>query len=192
MDLQTNNARTIFRYINKLMLINWRLGLGPWLSLWPRGTGQYIVITHTGRKSEKKYHQPVNFAEINGDLYCVAGFGSRSDWYRNIMANPSVEVWTPEGWWVGTAEEVTGVDRTMNKMRQILICSGFAAKLAGIDPEKKSDEALDEFTNDYCMMRIHRAAARTGRGGPGDLVWIWPVLTSLLAVLWLGKKKKCK
>jgi len=192
MNMDPNTVRLLFKYVNKLMLLNWRLGLGPWLSLWPQGTGQYIVITHTGRNSGRKYRQPVNYAEIDGDLYCVAGYGCKSDWYQNIMANPSVEVWTPNGWWVGTAEEVTGEDRTIEKMRQVLRCSGFAALMAGIDTDKIPDEDLAENTKDYCMLRIHRAAARTGKGGPGDLVWIWPVMTTLLVLGRCGKKKKCK
>jgi hypothetical protein len=49
----------------------------------------------------------VNYAIVDGEVYCTAGFGAVSDWYRNIRTNPEVEVWLPDGWWAGVAEEVT-------------------------------------------------------------------------------------
>ena len=106
----TESLRQTFKRFNKFMLILWRLGLGPWLSMWPEGFGRYMVITHTGRKSGKKYRTPVNYAIVDGDVYCAAGFGARSDWYQNMLANPAVEVWLQDGWWRGEAEDATNSD----------------------------------------------------------------------------------
>ncbi|MCB9008783.1 MAG: hypothetical protein H6656_15690 [Ardenticatenaceae bacterium] len=39
----------------------------------------------------------MNYAEIEGEVYCTAGFGSVSHWYRNILDHPSVEIWLPNG-----------------------------------------------------------------------------------------------
>lgn len=39
---------------------------------------------------------------VDGQLYCTATFGTASDWYHNVMAEPRVEVWTSHGvgqWW---------------------------------------------------------------------------------------------
>ena len=64
-------------------------------------SGQIMVLTHTGRKSGLRRRTPVNYALVDGEVYCTAGFGQISDWYRNILANPQVEVWLPDGWWAG-------------------------------------------------------------------------------------------
>ena len=50
----------------------------------------------------------MNYASVDGDIYCTAAFGKGADWYLNIVANPQVEVWLPDGRWAGIAEDVTG------------------------------------------------------------------------------------
>jgi hypothetical protein len=87
-----------FKHFNRGMLALWRLGLGPWLSAWPEVGGQILVISHTGRVSGLKRRTPLNYAIVDGEVYIAAGFGSRSDWYRNLKVNPSLEVWLPQ--WV--------------------------------------------------------------------------------------------
>lgn len=168
-----------FRYLNKFMLLMWRLGLGWMLNIWPAGFGRIMVITHTGRKSGRRRRTPVNFAQVDGEIYCTAGFGKISDWYRNLMADPNMEVWLPgrpDSWWTGVAEEISDSPRRIDLLRQVLIASGFAARAAGIDPVKASDAALAQVSADYRLLHIRRVDARTGPGGPGDLAWVWPVL----------------
>jgi len=110
LDMNTESElalRQIFKQFNRFMLLLWRLGLGPWLSLWPEVGGQITVIVHTDRKSGVRRYTPVNFAELDGQLYCCAGFGNVSDWYKNILANPQVEIWHPQGWWQGIAKDIS-------------------------------------------------------------------------------------
>jgi deazaflavin-dependent oxidoreductase (nitroreductase family) len=180
-DKQTEEKlRQGFKYFNRFMLLMWRLGLGQWMSSWPEVGGQLMVITHTGHKSGMKRHSPVNYAIVEGEVYCTAGFGEGSDWYRNITANPKVEVWLPDGWYAGVAEEVTDAKKRLPLLRQVLVASGFAAHVAGIDPATITDEALEDATADYRLMHIRRTAERTGAGGPGELAWVWPLATFIL------------
>lgn len=184
-----------FKVFNRFMLIMWRLGLGSMLNMGPALAGRYMVITHTGRKSGLKRRTPVNYAVVDDEVYCTAGFGSVSDWYRNIIANPQVEVWLPDGWWAGIAEEVTHPEARLPLLRQVLIGSGFAALAAGVDPNKMTDEELDALTKDYRLIHIRRVAARTGKDGPGDLAWVWPVATMILLPLVFFRRKggcRCK
>jgi len=169
-----------FKYFNRFMLLMWRLGLGNWLNAWPKVIGRIMVITHTGRKSGARRQTPLNYTILDGDVYCTAGFGSGSDWYRNILSNSKVEVWLPEGWWSGIAEDVTNEKDRLTLLRQVLIASGFAARAAGINPHAITDAELDAVTADYRLIRIRRAAPRTGRDGPGDLAWVWPLATFIL------------
>lgn len=187
-------ARQTFRYINKLQLLNWRMGLGPYLSLWPSKLGQYLVLIHTGRKSGLQRRTPVNFAEIDGDIYVTAGFGHIADWYRNIMANPAIEVWLPTGWYSATAEDVSDAPNRLVLLREVLKGSGFASFAAGIDPYTITDDQLAEVAAAYRLLRIRPVAPRTGSGGPGDLLWLWPltatVLLVLLVLVWLSRPRR--
>ncbi|MDD5371736.1 MAG: nitroreductase family deazaflavin-dependent oxidoreductase [Anaerolineaceae bacterium] len=185
----TEQLQQGFKVLNRFMVSLFRLGLGPWVNLWPEVGGRIMVITHTGRRSGIKRYNPVNYTIMNGDVYCVAGFGSISDWYRNLRANPRVEIWLPDGWYAGLAEDVTGCPEHSLLMRQVLIASGFAARVAGINPQTFSDEALVKATADYRLVRIHRTAERTGRDGPGEMAWVWPLATFLLLPLVLRKKR---
>jgi deazaflavin-dependent oxidoreductase (nitroreductase family) len=178
--------RQVFRYVNRFMLFMWRLGLGPYLSLWPDVGGRIMVITHTGRKSGMRRQSPVNYAIVDGELYCTAGFGKISDWYRNITANPNVDVWLPDGWWKGVAEDISAAPNRVTLLRQVLIGSGIVASLVGVDPKALSDEALDAVTRDYQLIHIRRTDPRTGPGGPGDLAWVWPAATLILALALLS------
>jgi deazaflavin-dependent oxidoreductase (nitroreductase family) len=166
-----------------------RLGLGIWFDLWPEVSGRVMVITHTGRKSGLKRRTPVNYALVDGELYCVAGFGSISDWYRNLQVDPRVEVWLPAGWWSGVAEEVKDQNLRRPLMRQVLIGSGFAASLFGINPHTLTDEELETLTVKYQLIHIRRTEARTGAGGPGDLAWLWQIATFVLLPLVLWRKR---
>ncbi len=179
-----------FKYFNRFMLLMWRLGMGPLLNMGPAMAGRYMVITHTGRKSGTKRRTPVNFALVDDEVYCVAGFGSVSDWYRNIIANPQVEVWLPDGWWAGIAEEVTHPEARLPLLRAVLIGSGLAALAAGVDPNKMTDEELAAVTTEYRLIRIRRVAALTGQDGPGDLVWVWPLMTMILLLMVLFRRRK--
>jgi deazaflavin-dependent oxidoreductase (nitroreductase family) len=181
--------RSGFRYFNRFMLLMWRLGLGPWLSLWPDVGGRIMVLTTVGRKSGEPRRTPLNYALVDGDVYCTAGFGGVSDWYKNIRACPQVEVWLPEGWWAGVAEDVTGCAGHLDLMRAVLRGSGVVAPLAGVDPRTLSDVELGSASAAYRLVRIRREAARTGADGPGDLAWVWPVATKLLLLALLLRRK---
>lgn len=187
MSKAEKTTQKAFKHVNRFMLLMWRLGLGGWVNASPAIGGRIMVLTHTGRKSGLRRRTPVNYYLIeNGDIYCTAGFGAESDWYRNLMANPSLEVWLPDGWWNGSAEDVSRSDERLALLRCVLKNSGFAAFAAGVNPYTFSDERLAEVTQSYRLVRIRRTAERTGRGGPGDLVMLWPWAASILFILWLG------
>lgn len=189
MSVSEKQLRQFFKGLNRFMIWMWRLGLGSWVNLWPAGMGRIMVLTHTGRKSGQPRRTPVNYALIGEDIYCTAGFGTGADWYRNSMANPTVAVWLPDGWWTATIQDVTDEADSLEKLRTVLINSGFAAPAAGIDPRRMSDAELAAATRMYRLLRIHRTAACTGSGGPGDLAWVWPVLVMVMLPRWLKRRR---
>jgi deazaflavin-dependent oxidoreductase (nitroreductase family) len=179
-----------FKYFNRLMLLLWRLGLERWLNSWPSVGGRVMVLTTIGRASGIPRRTPLNYALVDGAIYCAAGFGSISDWYRNIRANPAVELWLPDGWWAGEAREVGSDSARLPLLRAVLIGSGIVAPLVGVNPHTLSDDALAAATANYHLIRIDRAAACTGPGGPSDLAWIWPLGTIAALVLVVSARRR--
>jgi deazaflavin-dependent oxidoreductase (nitroreductase family) len=77
-----------FKWLFKIPILQYRLGLG-WL------TGKYILLlTTTGRRSGKLRYTPLEYIyDKEHDKYRIAaGWGGKTDWYRNIKANPKVHV----------------------------------------------------------------------------------------------------
>lgn len=185
--IMTNEAQTrrFFRALNRFMLLMWRLGLGPFLQsqLW----GYIMVLITTGHRSGLRRLAPVNYDREGDAVYCLPGFGARTHWYRNLMADPRCEVWLPDGWWSGIAEAVTDPEERLAVLRQVLIRAGFVTFLVeGINPARVSDEKMRELSARYDrMIRIRLLNRRAGPGGPGDLAWVWPLI---LVAGWMLKR----
>jgi deazaflavin-dependent oxidoreductase (nitroreductase family) len=184
--------RLAFKRLNVFMIWMWRLGLRRWINFWPGVTGRIMVLIHTGRKTGLRRQTPVNYAKLEGRLYCIAGFGHISDWYRNILANPKVEVWLPDGWWVGHAEDISDHTQRDHLIRQVMFASGLAAPLFGVDPRKLDNQEFAAVTQEYRLIRIQLIEPLSGSGGPGDLAWVWiPVslVVGLIVLLIRGKRE---
>lgn len=180
-----NSTRRFFKRFNIFMLWMWRLGFRRWVNIWPSVIGRIMVIVHTGRKSGIRRRTPVNYALVEDEIYCTAGFGAGSDWYRNILANPQVEIWLPDSWWAGEAVDISQDERRIPFLRQVIIASGIVGPLFGVDPGKMTDQEIDQATRDYRLIHIWRKERLSGPGGPGDLAWIWIPFSVLLLILYL-------
>ena len=187
-DLEAK-LRKIFRSFNKFMLALWRLGLGGFGNPTKFG-GAVMVIKHKGRKTGLTRYAPVNFAVIDGDVYCMAGFGVKTHWYLNILADPEVELWLPDSRWAGIAEDISETENREEILRKVLIASGFAGPLFGANPRRMTDEQFGDLLETYRLVRIQRIAPVTGPGGPGDLAWLWPVATFVLLGLLLRLRRR--
>lgn len=185
----TLQVRQAFKYGNRFMVLLWRLGLAKYINISPETIGRIMVLVHVGRKTGAVRRTPVNYCIANNDIYCTAGFGAVSDWYRNILKNPQVEIWLPEGWWQGKAEDVSNHPDRGELLRQVLIASGFAAHSVGLEPKTMTLEEIEAATREYKLIRIRRTTACTGPGGPGDLAWVWPAVTFMLLPLALRKRR---
>jgi deazaflavin-dependent oxidoreductase (nitroreductase family) len=66
-----------------------------------------LLLTTTGRKSGLPRVTPLQYEEDNGMIYVGAARGQEADWFRNIVANPRVEVQMKAGRFRGVAEPIT-------------------------------------------------------------------------------------
>ena len=158
----------------------WRLGLGRVFGLAPSTIGTVMVLHHVGRKTGRQYRSPVNFAQVDNELYCVAAFGERTDWYLNLMAAPRTEVWLPTGRWMVTAEDISDDPQRLRLVREVLLASGFAAPAFGLFPRSMSDANLDAATADCRLLHL-RWEERVG-DPVADLGWVWLIL----AIEWMA------
>ena len=78
----------LFRSVNALVEPLVRAGVGS-PGLWPAGA---IVLETTGRVTGRTVSVPL-LASVVGDLVVVSTVRSRSQWLRNVAANPQVRYW---------------------------------------------------------------------------------------------------
>ena len=155
-----------------------------WGLLFSTPVGGYLMLLRTtGRTSGRVREAPLGYAIIDGAVYCVAGFGRRTHWFRNIEADPRVEVVLPGRAFAGLAEEVTDPAEYLPKMRHVLVTLGVVGReTMGCDPRSASDEELRERTRGLPLVRIRATGIAAGPTDPGGLAWI-PVQ---VAALWLS------
>jgi deazaflavin-dependent oxidoreductase (nitroreductase family) len=187
-----DRLRSLFRYVNRVMVVLWRLGLGRWADTWPRGSGRILVLGHTGRRSGMRRWTPLNYDEVDGEIYCTAGFGAGSDWYRNVTADPRVELWLPDRRTSATVDDVSDDPRRVELLRGVLLASGFAAPAAGLDPRHLDDDELAAATDHYRLLRLQPTVGPVdlpAHPRPGDLAAWWVVAIAVVLVA-LGRRHR--
>jgi deazaflavin-dependent oxidoreductase (nitroreductase family) len=194
-ESQEAQLRRAFRVLNRNMLLMWRLGLG-WQMANPI-SGYIMVLATTGRKSGERRLVPLNFAEGDDAVYCLAGFGKTTHWLLNLQADPQCEIWLPDGRRLrGRGELVATETRRIRLVREVMVRSGFAAKLAEprLDLSTAPDEAIAELGprpgRRYEVIEINLGDAVTGPGGPSDLAWVWPVVVLTGLAGWMLARRR--
>jgi deazaflavin-dependent oxidoreductase (nitroreductase family) len=158
--------RRIFRLVNKFFMVPvFRLGLGPFFG--NPLTGYIMVLKAIGRKTGRVRCAPVNYAILEGQVYCISAGRNTSDWYRNLMANPEIEILLPAGPVFGRVVEVVDQSERLIAIRQVLKNAGFAGFFEGYNPYKVSDTELAEKTGDLPVLRFKPAGLANGASDPG-------------------------
>jgi deazaflavin-dependent oxidoreductase (nitroreductase family) len=92
--------------------------------------GAPMIIIHTvGRKSGKKYENPLVYQPVGDNFVIVASKGgapTHPDWYRNLMANPEIEVEVGTERYRVRARELKGEEREPIWTKQKRLMPGFA------------------------------------------------------------------
>ncbi len=99
-----------------------------------------VEITVTGRRSGRPITIPVWFVEDGDTLYLLPVRGSDADWYRNLVANPTIRL-TADG-----AEHTTRSSPTTDPRKVHEIVDKFSAKYGAKDVEDyytKQDAAVE-------------------------------------------------
>lgn len=67
----------------------------------------FAYLTTIGRRSGQPHRIEIWFAVQDGQMYMLSGGRDRSDWVRNLQANPDVTVELRGETWRGTARVIT-------------------------------------------------------------------------------------
>ena len=89
-----------------------------------------ITISVTGRKSGKTISVPIWFVFDDDTLYLLPVYGSDTQWYKNVLQNPSMKIEAR-----GTAEDFKAVPIT-SKQQVAEVVEKFRGKYGAADVKK--------------------------------------------------------
>jgi len=169
----------LLKWLFKTPILLYRLGLGLLVGR------LFMVLTTTGRKSGLPRRTAIEFHEFEGKLTVLSGWGTKTDWYLNLQANPLATVQT----WRGpqpvrarrmdSDEELArafGWAQSNPTMRKMMKLAGFQMTLEEFLAEKER----------FTFVVFEPTSEKTPPPLPADLVWVWPVLLGVcLWLVWL-------
>lgn len=174
--------RRVFKLVNKVLMVPlFRLGLGP-LMVNPF-SGYIMVIRTVGRRTGKVRYTPVNYALLDGCVYCLAGWGEISHWVKNMRAHPHIELILPGGAIAGAAEDVTDPAEALRAARQVLRNGGFAGFFMGFNPFTAPDDVVREKIAATRVVRIRPAGIGSGPADAGGWLWLLVVFVTLVLII---------
>jgi deazaflavin-dependent oxidoreductase (nitroreductase family) len=167
-----------------------RAGLGPLFST-PL-TGSMMLLRTTGRRSGLPREAPLGYVISDGSVYCCAGFGRRTAWYRNLVADPRVEAILPTSAIAGLAETVTDPTEWSRVFPAYVRALGLIGRLTLGDVGTADEERLAAIRAQLPLVRIRPTGLASGPADPGGGLWI--VVQTLAAVvvirsaIWAGRR----
>jgi deazaflavin-dependent oxidoreductase (nitroreductase family) len=185
-----------FKALNRWFMVPaHHAGLGPWVST-PVG-GWILLLRVRGRKSGIMRETPLNYVIADGAAWIMAGFGLRTEWYRNLLADPSVEVRLPGRGFDGTAEEVLDPAIRARMIPALVRSTGLPGMMVVPSPMTTPDEVILDATAFVPLIRIRPAdgsVLEPGPDDPGGHGWIWrqALVTVGLIVLWRLARRDCR
>lgn len=157
----TQFSRKLLRWIKRPPQILYALGFGH---LYGRVV---LLLTTTGRKSGLPRVTPLQYEEIDGEIYVASALGDRADWFRNIEADPAVEVRVRSHRFSGMAEAVTDRDRVADfleyRLRNHPRMVGAIMRRGGLPPHPDRAD-LERYAERRALVIIRPAPALGERG----------------------------
>lgn len=136
---------------SRLLKALYALGLGPLV-------GRLILLlTTTGRKSGLPRVTPLQYEESDGAILVGSARGRKSDWFRNVVANPHVLVLVKSRRFRGLAEPITDPARIADflelRLRRHPRIVGAILRFEGL-PERPDRAQLEAYAVRLAMVVI--------------------------------------
>jgi hypothetical protein len=101
---------------------------------------------------------PLQYEEIDGIFYVGSARGDKSDWYRNILADPKVEVRVKSLRFVGIAEAIADVERVADFLESRLARNprmmGNLFRFVGL-PQEPNRAQVEQYASNRTVVVIH-------------------------------------
>jgi len=185
----SRTSRTAFRYANRYAMVPFhRAGLAAWLG--NPLTGWQLLLTTTGRRSGLRRPTPLGYLVADGAAWVLAGYGPSTLWYRNLVANPEVEVLLPaRPPFAAHATDTLDPAVRARIIPQLVRSMALPGTAIGDLPARASDERILELTAWVPLVRLAPAdgsALVAGPDDPGGLGWTWRTIavTIAIAIAW--------
>jgi deazaflavin-dependent oxidoreductase (nitroreductase family) len=162
-----------FRVLNRIYVLPAiKAGLGP-LHANPL-TGAWMLLRTTGRRTGRAREVALGYALLDGNVYCSAGFGPETAWFRNLLVEPRVEIVLPAGGFAGVAEAVTDPAELDRAWRALIRALGVLGRIF-VCAADASPAELERATANIPLVRIRTTGPAGGPADPGG--WLWAVIT---------------
>lgn len=152
-------SKSFLRMIKRPPQVLYAIGLGP---LYGR---LVLLLTTTGRKTGLARVTPLQYEEIDGAFHVASARGDRADWFRNIVADPRVEVRVRSRRFGGIAEPITDPDRVADfleyRLRRHPKMVGAIMRREGL-PRDPSRTDLEQYAARRALVIVREA--QTGSG----------------------------
>ena len=153
-------------------------------------TGHLMLLRTRGRKTGLPREAPLGYVILDGAVYCVAGYGRTTPWYRNLCADPAVGVTLPDRFFHGTAEPVDAPTEWLRAYRALIGSFGLLGRAIRGDIRALDDATLLEVDGSLPIVRIRPseppAAIVSGPWDPGGSGWlaVWGIGLSVGVLGW--------
>lgn len=138
------------RRLNQRMAANYQRGFGPRRIV--------LLLTTTGRKTGLRRVTPLQYEEHNGILYVASARGLQADWFRNLTADPHVNVQVQDRQFEALAEPVTDPGRIADflelRIRRHPIMMRLLLLMEGLPPWAGRTR-LEQFARQKAIVALH-------------------------------------
>jgi len=177
---------TLNRILFKSPLILWRMGLGKILSHKALSGNKMLVLSSWGRKSHKPRHTMLSYVLAGEREYVSSGWGARTDWYKNILANPHVTVQVGGSVYSARARRVQDIGETTKIAQEMFATGGdthFVSWLESFGIANDLQDMIDK-RDRLVLVAFDKSEENGPPPIPADLKWIWGVMLFALICIW--------
>ena len=144
---------TKMKNIQKIHRVLYAIGLGRLIG------GLILLLTTVGRKSGTQRVTPLQYEKIGDDYYLGSARGMKSDWVRNILSNPQVELRVGAKHLRGTAEVIADPSKFADFVEVCLerhpFMIGLMMEKAHGLPRRPSRAQLEALAKDEAVVIVH-------------------------------------
>ena len=179
----------VTRKLLRLPIWMYRAGLG-----WLMNLLQIMVLTTEGRKTGLPRHTAIEFRAHGRKLYVVSAWGERPDWYRNLLANPSVSLFQGNNRFSAQAQPVTDSSealRVLNLFRKTAPARYDAIMSLMSTRDTVSMDNLPDISGEFTIVRFDPVPGRLLLPTvPTDRRWVWPAVLAGLLLMMVVRRTK--